>query len=64
MPPACHLVLGEVVGALVVGKLSDKLARNKLLMSHPGAYLVGSGLMVPTHPAGPSATTPVSIEKS
>ena len=37
-------LLGEVVGALVFGKLSDKLGRRKLFMVTLGIYLVGSGL--------------------
>src|SRR3954452_2741757 len=35
---------GEVVGALVFGKLSDKLGRRNLFMVTLGIYLVGSGL--------------------
>jgi len=37
-------MLSEVVGALVVGKLSDKLGRRNLFMVTLGTYLVGSGL--------------------
>ncbi len=37
-------LLGEVVGALVFGKLSDKLGRRNLFMVTLGIYLVGSGL--------------------
>lgn len=35
---------GEVVGALVFGRLSDKLGRRNLFMVTLGVYLVGSGL--------------------
>jgi MFS family permease len=35
---------GEVVGALVFGKLSDRLGRKNLFMVTLGIYLVGSGL--------------------
>jgi MFS family permease len=37
-------LLGEVVGALVFGKLSDRLGRRNLFMVTLGIYLVGSGL--------------------
>jgi MFS family permease len=37
-------LLGEVVGALVFGKLSDKLGRRNLFMVTLGIYLFGSGL--------------------
>ena len=46
-------LLGEVVGALVFGKLSDKLGRRNLFMVTLGIYLVGSGLTAFT--AGNSA---------
>ena len=46
-------LLGEVVGALVFGKLSDKLGRRNLFMITLGIYLVGSGLTAFT--AGSSA---------
>src|SRR5690348_5668899 len=35
---------GEVVGALVFGRLSDRLGRRKLFMVTLGVYLIGSGL--------------------
>ena len=37
-------LLGEVVGALVFGKLSDRLGRRNLFMVTLGIYLVGSGM--------------------
>lgn len=37
-------LLGEVVGALVFGKLSDRLGRRNLFMITLGIYLFGSGL--------------------
>jgi MFS family permease len=37
-------LIGEVVGALVFGQLSDKLGRRNLFMITLGVYLVGSGL--------------------
>jgi MFS family permease len=37
-------LLGEVVGALVFGRLSDRLGRRNLFMVTLGIYLVGSGL--------------------
>jgi MFS family permease len=37
-------LLGEVVGALVFGNLSDRLGRRKLFMLTLAIYLVGSGL--------------------
>ncbi len=37
-------LLGEVVGALVFGKLSDRLGRKNLFMITLAIYLVGSGL--------------------
>jgi MFS family permease len=44
-------LLGEVVGALIFGRLSDKLGRRNLFMITLGVYLVGSGLTAAT-PAG------------
>lgn len=37
-------LIGEVVGALVFGRLSDKLGRRTLFMATLGVYLIGSGL--------------------
>jgi MFS family permease len=44
-------LIGEVIGALVFGRLSDKLGRKNLFMVTLGVYLVGSGLTALT-PAG------------
>nr|WP_231116287.1 MFS transporter [Motilibacter rhizosphaerae] len=41
---ATWYLLGEVVGALVFGRLSDRLGRRNLFMVTLGIYLVGSGL--------------------
>ena len=43
---------GEVVGALVFGRLSDRLGRRKLFMITLGVYLIGSGLTALTLGAG------------
>jgi MFS family permease len=45
-------LLGEVVGALYFGRLSDKLGRKKLFMITLGIYLVGSGLTALTLGSG------------
>ncbi|MBW0011356.1 MAG: MFS transporter, partial [Pseudonocardiales bacterium] len=37
-------LVGEVVGALVFGRMSDKLGRRNLFMITLGVYLFGSGL--------------------
>jgi MFS family permease len=44
-------LIGEVIGALFFGRLSDKLGRRNLFMITLGVYLVGSGLTAAT-PAG------------
>ncbi len=37
-------LIGEVIGALVFGRLSDKMGRRSLFMITLGVYLIGSGL--------------------
>src|ERR1700728_2380461 len=44
-------LIGEVIGALFFGRLSDKLGRRNLFMVTLGVYLIGSGLTAAT-PAG------------
>jgi MFS family permease len=46
-------LMGEVIGALFFGRLSDKLGRKNLFMITLGVYLIGSGLTAAT-PAGGS----------
>lgn len=41
-------LIGEVVGALVFGRLSDKLGRRRLFIVTLGVYLLGSGLTAAT----------------
>src|SRR6202522_3138125 len=48
---ATWYLIGEVIGALFFGRLSDRLGRRNLLMVTLGVYLVGSGLTAAT-PAG------------
>ncbi|HEU5035115.1 MAG TPA: MFS transporter [Mycobacteriales bacterium] len=48
-------LIGEVIGALVFGRLSDKLGRRNLFMVTLGVYLVGSGLTAATWGAGAGA---------
>jgi MFS family permease len=50
-------LIGEVVGALVFGRLSDKLGRRRLFMLTLGVYLVGSGLTAATFGHGPGWVT-------
>ncbi|MGW4241409.1 MFS transporter [Nocardia sp. NPDC004722] len=45
-------LIGEVVGALVFGSLSDRLGRRKLFMTTLGIYLFGSGLTALTLGSG------------
>jgi MFS family permease len=44
---------GQVVGALVFGRMSDKLGRRRLFMFTLGLYLIGSGLTAFTFGEGP-----------
>src|ERR1700735_5316538 len=48
---ATWYLIGEVIGALFFGRLSDKLGRRNLFMITLGVYLIGSGLTAIT-PAG------------
>ncbi len=48
---ATWYLIGEVIGALFFGQLSDKLGRKNLFVITLGVYLVGSGLTAAT-PAG------------
>jgi MFS family permease len=48
---ATWYLIGEVIGALFFGRLSDKLGRRNLFMVTLGIYLIGSGLTGAT-PAG------------
>jgi len=48
---ATWYLIGEVIGALFFGQLSDKLGRKNLFMVTLGVYLIGSGLTAAT-PAG------------
>src|ERR1700742_1861085 len=41
-------LIGQVIGALFFGRLSDKLGRRNLFMITLGVYLVGSGLTAAT----------------
>src|ERR1700759_3188126 len=45
-------LIGEVIGALFFGRMSDKLGRKNLFMITLGVYLIGSGLTAPTPTAG------------
>jgi MFS family permease len=49
---ATWYLIGEVIGALVFGRLSDKLGRKNLFMVTLGVYLVGSGLTAATQAGG------------
>ena len=52
---ATWYLIGEVIGALVFGQLSDKLGRKNLFMVTLGVYLLGSGL---------TALTPAEIGRA
>jgi MFS family permease len=45
-------LVGEVIGALVFGRLSDRLGRRNLFMVTLGVYLIGSGLTALTLGSG------------
>src|ERR1700744_2922004 len=45
-------LIGEVIGALFFGRLSDKLGRKNLFMVTLGVYLLGSGLTALTPNGG------------
>jgi MFS family permease len=45
-------LIGEVIGALFFGQLSDKLGRRNLFMITLGVYLIGSGLTAVTPSGG------------
>src|ERR1700749_1425480 len=45
-------LIGEVIGALFFGQLSDKLGRKNLFMITLGVYLIGSGLTAATPSGG------------
>ena len=49
---ATWYLVGEVIGALFFGRLSDKLGRRNLFMITLGVYLVGSGLTAATVAGG------------
>ncbi len=49
---ATWYLIGEVIGALVFGRLSDKLGRKNLFMVTLGVYLIGSGLSAVTQVGG------------
>jgi len=49
---ATWYLIGEVIGALFFGMLSDKLGRRNLFMVTLGVYLLGSGLTAATQAGG------------
>src|ERR1700759_404004 len=49
---ASWYLIGEIIGALFFGRLSDKLGRRNLFMVTLGVYLIGSGLTAVTLSAG------------
>jgi MFS family permease len=49
---ATWYLVGQVIGALVFGRLADKLGRRRLFMITLGIYLIGSGLTAATPKGG------------
>jgi MFS family permease len=49
---ATWYLIGEVIGALIFGQLSDRLGRRNLFMVTLGVYLIGSGLTAATMAGG------------
>jgi MFS family permease len=49
---ATYYLIGQVIGALVFGRLSDSLGRKNLFMVTLGVYLLGSGLTAATQAGG------------
>jgi MFS family permease len=49
---ATWYLIGEVIGALLFGRLSDRLGRRNLFMVTLGVYLIGSGLTAATMAGG------------
>ena len=49
---ASWYLIGEIIGALFFGRLSDKLGRRNLFMITLGVYLIGSGLTAATAAGG------------
>ena len=49
---ASWYLIGEIIGALFFGRLSDKLGRRNLFMITLGVYLIGSGLTAATVAGG------------
>jgi MFS family permease len=49
---ATWYLIGQVIGALVFGRLSDRFGRRNLFMITLGVYLIGSGLTAATQAGG------------
>jgi MFS family permease len=49
---ATWYLIGEVIGALFFGQLSDKLGRKNLFLVTLAVYLIGSGLTAATPKGG------------